>query len=222
MPKKLVSRNKKSLHRCTKIIVRDTYTYKLCRNLYNVKCEHKPDVVFAYKKVCMQSLLKKEKRNTIICVPISYEILKNKLKFEKEEDYFIYLSNLITNKLKLNDRIIITSSVYSDNDFSKKFYRWMKGQFKQKEIYFEEYSSLENYIKLLNKAHIVISARMHALILGIIYGCNIVVIPFKEKLQVFQEEYSQEINVGKIEKDAIESLEIISSVIKNKKNLQEN
>ena len=40
---------------------------------------------------------------------------------------------------------------------------------------------------MLLENRIVISGRMHAMILALIYGCSVVPIPFKEKLKCFKE-----------------------------------
>lgn len=219
MHRNLLKRNKKSLQRCTEIWVRDTYTYKICKNLYNVNCKHKPDVVFAYKTICRsaEKVKKSYIRNSLICVPISYEILKNKMNFKSQEEYFFYLCGLIDKKLKPNDEIIITSTVGTDNRFSNDFYEWLKQHLKNNSVTFKKYTNIDDYINLVNNAHTIISARMHALILGLIYGCDIVVIPFKEKLEIFEKEYSSKINLENIEREALESLEEISKDI-NRKN----
>lgn len=212
MSERLLKRNKKSLHRCAKILVRDSYSYKLCKEIYDVDCDQKPDVVFAYRALCRESekIKEKDKRNSLVCVPIMYEALKTKMNFQNKEQYFIYLYNLINKKIKIYDRIIITTTVFDDNALAEEFFLWLKKQKIQNEISFEKYTNINDYINIINKAHIVISARMHALILALIYGCDILAIPFKEKLKVFEKEYSSNMNLEEVEKRALESLDIIN------------
>ena len=209
---RLLRRNKKSLHRCSRILVRDSYTYKICKETYKVDSEQKPDVVFAFRNICRQLENNEEiyAKDSLVCVPIIYEALKDKMNFQNKEQYFQYLNKLISNKIKLNNKLIITTTVRDDDSLAEEFYLWLKRQNTQYDISLKKYSNINDYINILKHSHTVISARMHALILAILYDCKISVIPFKEKLQVFEKEYSHNINIEEVEKNALESLDIIN------------
>ncbi len=212
---KLSDRTKKALEKCAKILVRDSYTYKLLNETYNIKCQKKPDVVFSYKQICVNTKekMKNENKKAIMCVPIMYETLKENMGFHSKQEYFVYLENLIKENLNSGDEIIVTTTVYDDNNLARDFYLWLKENKNYAEIIFKEYTNIDDYIDLLNLAHTVISARMHALILALLYDCNIVVIPFKEKLKVFEKEYCSKIDIKEVEKESLESLEIINKEI---------
>lgn len=221
MSKVLLIRNRKSLNRCSKIYVRDKYTYKVCKNFYNVKCNYNPDVVFAFNKICKRKNDNKISKKFIMCVPINYNNqVKNNLKIENINQYYKYLVNLIKENNNDNKNVIITSSVLYDNSFSKDFYIYAKNNLNGVEVIFKEYSNLNDYITLLNESQIVISGRMHALILGLIYGCNIVIIPFKKKLKVFQDEYVNIKDIYKVEENALEGLEdLFKVIVKNREKI---
>lgn len=208
----LLKRNKKSLHRCSKILVRDSYTSKICKEIYKVDCEQKPDVVFAFRNICriLENNEDINAKDSLVCVPIIYEALKDKMNFQNKEQYFQYLNKLISNKIKLNNKVIITTTVRDDDSLAEEFYLWLKRQNTQYDISLKKYSNINDYINILKHSYTVISARMHALILALIFDCNIAVIPFKEKLQVFEKEYSHNINIEEVEKNALESLDIIN------------
>lgn len=214
LPKSLLERNRESLNRCSWIYVRDGYTKKICNEIYKVECECGPDVVFGYNQICNKNLTKNEIKNGLICVPINFSYaIKHNMGLESIEEYYMYLLNLIKKNVKEKEKIIITSSVYDDNDFNKKFSIFVKNELKEHEVFFEEYTNIDEYIKLLEKSRIVISARMHALILALINNCEIVAIPFKKKLEVFSKEYSSKTDILNKEQLVIEKFEKLHNII---------
>ena len=59
----------------------------------------------------------------------------------------------------------------------------------------------------------VISGRMHALILAKINGCKIEIIPFKNKLVVFKKEYASNEDIKGIENKVIEAFNSLENLI---------
>ena len=156
------------------------------------------------------------KKNAVICVPIGYnEQIKKNLNICSKEKYKEYLLNLITKNIYENEEIIITSSVYNDEVFSKELYLYVKENLKKINVLFVEYSNLESYVKLTERANVVISARMHALILASLNECNVIPITFKEKLKYFYQEYGEKINVSEKENEVCSKLERIYKIIED-------
>ena len=216
MPKYMLRRNKKSLESCKEIFVRDHYTSQICQKEYNIKTTYIPDVVFGLKSICKISTDGNMKKNAVICVPIGYnEQIKKNLNICSKEKYKEYLLNLITKNIYENEEIIITSSVYNDEVFSKELYLYVKENLKKINVLFVEYSNLESYVKLTERANVVISARMHALILASLNECNVIPITFKEKLKYFYQEYGEKINVSEKENEVCSKLERIYKIIED-------
>lgn len=214
MPKNLINRNKKALNRCSWIYVRDQYTKDICDKFYLVKAEKGPDVVFGYNKICSKKENKTEEKEGVVCVPIQYCYpIKKNMKLNNQEEYYEYLIELIAREVKDKEKITITSSVQSDNEFNNKFYLYVKDKFPKNEVVFERYKNLNQYIKLVQKSRTVISARMHALILAILNNCTIITVPFKKKLEIFNEEYSMDININKVEKDVLDKMNKLYNMI---------
>lgn len=215
MSKHKLKRYMKALKNCSEVFVRDSYTKEICSNYYNVNCTHIPDVVFGYNEICNKNIEVKSLRNHLLIVPIEYYYkIKENMKLPNTKCYYEYLINLIKKHVTKDKMVIITSSVLSDNEFSKKFYLYAKDELKDFKIEFKEYTNLEDYIKLIKKSYTVISGRMHALILSVINGSKIVPIPFKNKLVVFEKEYASNKDIKKVEKKVINAFNKLEKLIK--------
>lgn len=210
-----LKRYMKALKKCDKVFVRDAYTKEICMNYYNVNSIHIPDVVFGYNEIIKKSTAAKKSKNTLLIVPIEYyDKIKKNMDLDSEESYFKYLISLIKKYVNNDKKVIVTSSVLSDNDFSKRFYAFAKNELENIKLEFKEYTNLDNYISLINKSYTVISGRMHALILAKINGCKIVPIPFKNKLVVFKKEYASNKDIKKVENKVIDAFNKLEKLIK--------
>ncbi|CUP17397.1 polysaccharide pyruvyl transferase family protein [Clostridium disporicum] len=214
MPRYIFNRNKKSLNRFSGIFVRDSHSYDMLRNEYNVECKYSPDVVFAYNSICQNDNADLGIRKQLLCVPIDFNDSINKnMNIKDVEEYNEYLIKKILDNLKGNSKVLITCSVLDDVKFTKSFYNYAKNKLKEVEVEYVDYTCLDDYIELVKKSNCVISGRMHALILAFVNKCKIVPIPFKEKLICFNNEYSNENNILKIENKVIETFEELSQTI---------
>ncbi len=74
---------------------------------------------------------------------------------------------------------------------------------------------MEDFLQLLNKSKIVISSRMHSMILGKIFGLEIFPITFKNKLKVFKDEYQKCNDMKVIEDETYDQLTKICNTIMN-------
>lgn len=213
MSQTMLKRNKESLQKASFICVRDGYSHEIFTNFYKVNNLCMTDVVFAYNKLLKQEISSEPKDDTLLFVPIEFvNNIKKNLKLENEEEYIKYLFNLMNQKLDGIKNVIITTSVLSDDVFAEKFYNYVKEN-SNINCSLEKYSNINNFLELLKKSKIVVSARMHALILALLNNCKISVIPFKEKLITFEKEYSDSINLQKVENKALDELELVYNLI---------
>lgn len=214
MPKYLLKRNKKSLSRFKLISVRDGKTKDILNNYYHIKCDLAPDVVFAYNKICPPTE-KRKKTGTLMCVPIQYnKLIQNNMNIYTTEKYYEYLLKLIKNNLDKNiNKIIITVSVLEDINFSKDLYSYLKKRITDISLIYMHYSKLDEYIELCQKSKVVISGRMHALILALINDNKVIPIPFKEKLECFKKEYCGIQKIELIEMNVMKEFEKVKKLI---------
>lgn len=218
LPKNKSIRYQKALSSCKYIVVRDKYTYDLVKKNFPLTCKYAPDCVFAYKKIFETSYKKEKKEKMMLMAPILYyDDLKKGLGMESEEQYLQYLVDIIKNHLLNYSKIIITVTDKSDELISRKLFSYLKNddEFLKIKIIYKSYDSLETFISLLEKCDLVVSGRMHAMILGKIYGCKIEPIAFKIKLKVFKKEYQNITAIETVEQEALESLIKLANYINN-------
>ncbi|BBK23522.1 hypothetical protein Aargi30884_24250 [Amedibacterium intestinale] len=200
------NRFRESLLRCTYVSVRDGFTKEICENYYKLKIDLFPDVVFAYNKI-----LKKKpnihKEQSIVFAPISFnKEVSIGLGLDIISEYTEYLKNLLLENLKEGNNIILTATTKDDYIFVKELYTFLLNEFKGYKIEIKKMSSLEEYIDLVKTSKLVISGRMHAMIIGLIQKNKVVPIEFKTKLKKFNEEYGGDILIEEIENKAYEGL----------------
>lgn len=217
MSEEFLQRNSNSLKKIEKIYVRDQLTAEICKNNYKVNSSYSPDVVFGYHKIFEKKNVSSNKEGLVV-VPIEfYNLIQINLNLENEELYINYLDELTIGSLENNENVIITCSTKSDQIIAKKLYNHLKNRYSHLSISYREYSTIDEYEKILSNSRKVISGRMHALILGIINGCIVDVIPFKEKLIGFGENYSnRESDRNSLENEVIETFEKLDETIRTK------
>lgn len=219
MPKNKIRRNAKSLSICKRIYARDSYTKKMIEEKYGYKCEKIHDCVFSYKKI-FKNLPKLENKDSILVAPILfYDGVKKGLNLKNEEEYLDYMKNELYKEVMShkNNKIVITCTDLGDESFSNKFYQSLleDERYKKNSIVFCPFTTLEDFLKLVNKSELIISSRMHAMILGKVFGADIHPIVFKNKLKIFKNEYQNIKNINNIELESYNQLKSICNTIMN-------
>lgn len=210
-----LERNKKALSLAKKILVRDSNTAKILKERYQVNAKVYPDVVFAYHNICKKRK-KISKKSGLVFIPIEYySLIKNNLKLSNENEYIEYCCNLIISNRESKEPIIITITTKTDEEIAQKIYKYIIEKRKISNVNYIPYSALKDFDELLLKSRLIISARMHALILGLINKCTIKEIPFKDKLKVFGKEYNKSnLKLMQISKKAEDSLNVVEKEIR--------
>jgi polysaccharide pyruvyl transferase WcaK-like protein len=179
----------KSLKLVDDVYVRDSDSLSALKDIFGVSARVVPDVAFCINRVYEQQS-QKEKR-AMFC-PVTYEFYKRKNdKPDIELSYDEYLQYWIESILE-----------YSNNDYEVKLFCMIGsdlGIAKQlKQILFDKHDvdieildirAIENLTKEIAKSEVIVSARMHALIIGYAYGCKVVPYRTSEKIEAFEKEY---------------------------------
>lgn len=210
-----LNRYASSLRRCKVIYVRDTYTQNLYKNNYKLSPSLYPDVVFSLKKL-REDYLNLEKENIIIVSPTSFtrEII-NGLNLTSENDYIDYLCDLIKKVPFLENKILLLSTTKEDYKIINLLYTHLKKNTNNINVEIVNICTLNEFIEIVKKSKYIVSGRMHAMIIGLLYQNTILPIPFKKKLIVFNDEYNnKQIDIHSIEDNSIESLNKINLYIK--------
>ena len=205
------NRYKKAMKKCSAITVRDYDTYNIINNEYGIKVQYYPDIVFSYRKNIYGENI--EKRNVLSCFPVEYrKNFKETLGCNNESEYIEYLINLIINKNRKRYKIIISTTTIEDVAIARKIYDKLS-KLQKENVVFSPCNNIEELTTILKVSNVVISARMHAMILALQYKAKIVPILIKKKLEVFAAEYSEVSDIFNIGCAAEKSLVI---PIKNK------
>lgn len=173
------------------IYVRDFGSQKKLSDLTNenpTKVDFTPDCVFSL--CCEQT--KSEDKLLLGITSLFRHNKQKKIKFDTETDLFDwYLLKL--NEMRTNETVEV---IYNDNQDKK---------------------IAKQFIKLLSTAKKIISPRMHACILGIILGKEVVPVIFSEKMYNFQQMYcNKHTDLTSIASNINESAEdIITKVLKD-------
>lgn len=182
-----------ALHMCSEIFLRDHDSITKVSETFGVRADFISDVAFCYEKI------KKEQNNTLqkklMIGIIEYPVF---VKYSGEVGHTIcteeeYIKLWVDDILSLNlnfSEIILASTTSEDLIFSKKLYNYLKQlKLESKIDFISQVLSLKEYINILKGSDVVMSARMHSLILAQSLGC--IVIPWKvsKKVESYEKEY---------------------------------
>ena len=210
---------KKSLARCKYISVRDKSTLELVRTDYGINnCEYFPDVVFSFRA---GFVLESKDRDLLLCVPSRITHAPDsfsKLGISSVDEYYEYLyCNIVdlANKYSLT-KIKLTTTTLEDRDTCEKLLKYCDSKDSKYIFLYEPCETLSNYIHILRDVRVILSGRMHACILGLIHGCEFQIVPYKEKLIVFSQEYDN-CNIELIHEESKKSISKVVNLIENQK-----
>ncbi|MCC3648465.1 polysaccharide pyruvyl transferase family protein [Cytobacillus oceanisediminis] len=177
---------KRSLKQFDKLYIRDHDSINLIKKNFNVESTYIPDVGFYVSKAHKLNF-KKEKKVLIGITDFLVYKRYNRTNIT-EEDYYKYWEEKVIN--------------YINNDYIVElFYTTMRDlvqTLKLKQRLERDYNlnvnilycdSLEELLNEVAKASILISGRMHGLIIGYAYDCEVIPFVISDKLKSFKEHY---------------------------------
>ena len=200
---------KNTLNKVSQIYVRDKKSKEILKNIFNINPKFVYDVAFVYDKIIKRANI--VKKNIVVGV-IFFGVYNryNKNRISKEEFFETWIKLLKTNNINLKD-INLFYTTKADRVVSLEFKEYISKKY-QIELEIIETNTKERLINLLNQSKLVISARMHALILGLTYGCEIITYPVSEKLIEFNNMFNNEFDLKNIQKDINEKLKEILNI----------
>jgi len=179
---------RKILLRFDYINVRDKNSKKILAKISNLKIVYSPDIVFAYQKY---NKLEYKKENKIQVSIFDYKSYDFSTIFSNIEEYFIFWYQIIVESAKGDlEKVEFFYTTPEDAICTKEFCQKYNKQFGKripKDFYYNE----EQIIRKLAEADIVITGRMHAMIIALQYGAKIIPFEFKEKIRFFAKEWKE-------------------------------
>lgn len=185
-----------ALKNVSKIYVRDFKSQEALEEIFKIDTKFVYDVAFIHNKITKN--LESKKENILLGV-ISFDVYNryNSKSLSKDEFFESWVELLTKNNIALK-QVKLFYTTQDDRDASIEFKNYVLNK------YHIELELIETYIKdilvnELDKSKIVISARMHALILGLTYGCEIVTYKISDKLIAFAEMFGKDFELKAVQ-----------------------
>lgn len=176
----------KSLDKVDKLFIRDTKSIEVLDKLFNVKSEFIPDVAFFLNNVYQRNRISTNKALVGI---VDYDVYRLYNKDNKSE--IQYLEEWIVHVEKLFDEGYDVELFYTTPEDYLQSIK-LKNKYENKHSYdlkINESKNLEELIDVVQLAEKLISARMHGLIIAMVYGVKVIPYEISHKLKIFSNEY---------------------------------
>lgn len=203
---------KKMLDKVHYINCRDYDTALFFRTFFNADCAVSPDIAFTY---LTQNNIDRQK--TMVVMPYSYATAKRAfgMKASKEAYYRSILEKIIV-LMKNNDikKVVLTATTTADADECLSF----KGFLKESGISCEvvQACTVDELSELFKRSEIIITGRMHAMILAMVCNKQVCAIEVSDKIRVFENEYlSSKASVDEIRIDSLDGIKRMAHYLKN-------
>lgn len=193
---------KKLLPKFDSIYVRDNKSQRILKDQYNITAEYIPDIVFAFGKY--QPMKVDYKKNSLLVMIYDFKALKKHFgtEYNKEEYYNAWI-NLIEENIEPDLEIILGYTSIGDKMETINFSKYLQ---KHTDFKFKVASTndMESYIEILKITKKLISGRMHGMLLGMNYDCEIVPFVVSPKIETFKKEW---INTSIDKRDVIKEID---------------
>lgn len=134
-----------------------------------------------------------QERFALVC-PVDYDVYvryANEMSRDRQPTWDSYLAewqNIINDKIYHGYKVILSSTTMQDHEVARELFR-KYNEYEDKVLLAEYSSSYLEFVKLIRKSSIVVSGRMHALILGMTQSKNIEPYYISKKIKGFVDEY---------------------------------
>ncbi|WP_171371312.1 polysaccharide pyruvyl transferase family protein [Vibrio owensii] len=161
---------------------RDNNSSLMIDDLYGVKSTVSGDVVFTEN--ALTSNLEKQ---TLIALGITAQSVYNMYnpKLERDEYYNLWLGFLEKNDISISN-VVLSYTTQEDSVECNLFKEYMKKEYGL-ELDILHNQTLDDYKLNLESIKLVVSGRMHGLILAINSGCSVITFPISNKLKSFED-----------------------------------
>jgi len=180
---------RRSLKLVDSIYVRDKTSLDILRNTFDISAQLIPDVAF-YLSAIYKYPNEREKRS-LIC-PVDFEFHRARLRDQQdtlnEDEYLGYWEDIAVGYSDSGyDVELFCTSKRPDLATVEKLKDRLDIRGVKSNIL--DISTLESLTREIAKSEVVVSGRMHALVIGYCYGCKVVPYITSAKIKAFEDEY---------------------------------
>ncbi|HEL1949137.1 TPA: polysaccharide pyruvyl transferase family protein [Streptococcus suis] len=211
LSEKEIKRYSKGIDYASFINCRDLESKELFRELFHVDAVITPDVAFGL------SVNRIEKEKLMIVMPYNFETAKYSFDYEMtEEDYYADLFAKVKEYSLKNYKIVLSSTTTSDARTSLSFKVYLEKRGIEAVIY--EAKAIDDLIQLFSRSEIILTGRMHAMIMGLCTDNKIIPILVSDKIRVFEQEYlNGDYDYEQIKKQSNQGLEQLINALQVEK-----
>lgn len=214
---KMSKRYKEALELCDLVSVRDKSTQKLFEEAYGIRVQYIPDYAFLYKKLSGKAENYKKDNSVTAQIYCLHYLPQGTFKGTEEEYYQMWIKLIQKNMMNAQTEIKLSYTNKEDRDYTRTFYQYCVEQEVFDNISLVETDSIEKYVELVKSTSAIITGRMHAMILAMLYGNELKPYVFKEKIHTFQKEW---IESGDSVEEAVRQIESFVDEVKTKWELE--
>lgn len=178
---------KEAFSRISELYVRDNNSINVLASEFALKSKFIPDVVFNYSSYYPETTI--VDRDILLVMIYDYQEMKFNFgtRHSKNEYYKIW-ENLIYENNFSGAKIMLGYTTTGDKKETIEFAEHLKNN-TDIEYKIVNTDDVLRYTKILSKSQKVISGRMHALIIGMNYDCEVIPYLVSSKLKTFKEEW---------------------------------
>lgn len=177
---------KNALRKVDSIYLRDAVSIDFISKEFGVESIYTPDVAFCINFFYPINNRKKEKK---VLIGLTEYSRYAKYNDDKDEiQYLTYWENLILDYHNKGFNVSLFYTTVNDLVEAIKMRKHIKEKYNII-IHITVINNLDDLINEISKAAIVISQRMHALIIARVYGCEVIPIIISDKIKAFKEQY---------------------------------
>ena len=203
----------KSLKLVDGIYVRDRDSLCVLKNVFGVSSKLVPDFAFYISK--MYKYLPHKEKRALFC-PTSYEFYRRKRDNPDigpdENEYLQYWEDQMLGYLNDNYRVkLFCTSRQQDLRITEKIKQVLYDKHGI-DVEILDINTLEEMTREIAKSQVVVSARMHALIIGYCYRCKVVPFRTSEKIEAFEKEYvNSSIRLDEVQRRIVSTIKEVVS-----------
>lgn len=181
---------RKAFNAVDAIYVRDRDSLSVLKNVFGIESKLIPDVAFYISKI--YNYPPRKERRAMFC-PTSYEFYKSKRDKPDigldENEYLQYWEGKMVKYFNDDYQIkLFCTSRQQDLPLAERLKQTLYDKHGI-DVELLDISVLEELTEEIAKSEVVVAGRMHALIIGYIYGCKIIPFETSEKIETFENEY---------------------------------
>lgn len=176
---------------CDSIVVRDTYSKKVLKKLFNVDSIVLPDMAFLSSR-----WLKSRNIEEINPVVMPFDFGTYSIHFKNKENYLSYQEKwkkIIDKELLINKKVILCYTTPEDKRECYNLTAYL-GKTYENSVKIEKTDDLGQLIDCISKASIVYTSRMHAMIISMMLNKTVESLCISKKTEQFRDEYLESLD----------------------------